>query len=222
MRRPHHSSTIAAHVKPHHGARPFLWTTVQCYIAANQLTTYTSSLLIWTVSRTAKHSSHTFMLPQHQTSSYEHVKPKWTRQSSILNSYLQIILATYALTVPILEAAWSSHWRGRANRAQPCKPPWWNCVGPADGQGSQSRAHWLILRIYRSCTNYKTNGGGSNHKADSISGLKSGLDSLSKMHIRNNTHATIMLGGDFNVADWESNTSRQGTPCKLLLTTSCQ
>ena len=46
----------------------------------------------------------------------------------------------------------------------------------------------------------------------------------SKTHIRNNTHATIMMGGGFNVADidWESNTSRQGSPCKLWLAISCQ
>ena len=75
-----------------------------------------------------------------------------------------------------------------------------------------------IGSYYRSCTNYKTNGGGSNHKADSISGLQSSLDSLSTTHIRNNTHATIMLGGDFNVADidWESNTSIHGSPMQAL------
>ena len=71
---------------------------------------------------------------------------------------------------------------------------------------------------YRSCTYYKTNGGGSNHKAGSFSGLQSSLDSLSKMHIRDNTHATIMLGGDFNVADinWESNSSIHGSPMQAL------
>ena len=75
-----------------------------------------------------------------------------------------------------------------------------------------------IGSYYRSCTNCKTNGGGSNHKTDSISGLQSSLDSLSKIHIRNNTHATIMLGGDFNVADIarESNTSRHGSPMQAL------
>ena len=75
-----------------------------------------------------------------------------------------------------------------------------------------------IGSYYRSCTNYKTNGGGSNHKADSISGLQSSLDSLSKTHIWNNTHATIMLGGDFNVADigWESNSSIHGSPMQTL------
>ena len=75
-----------------------------------------------------------------------------------------------------------------------------------------------IGSYYKSCTNYKTNGGVSNHKADSISGLQSSLDSFSKMHIRNNTHATIMLGGDFKVADkdWVSNTSIHGSPMQAL------
>ena len=48
--------------------------------------------------------------------------------------------------------------------------------------------------------------------------LLSSLDSLSKTHISNNTHTTIMLCGDFNVADidWESNTSIHGSPMQAL------
>ena len=85
LKQPHHSPTITTPIKPHHRVHPSQWTTVLCYIAASQPTTCTSSLLIWTVSRTVKLSSHTFVPPQHQTS-YQHAKPKKTRQLSKLTS----------------------------------------------------------------------------------------------------------------------------------------
>ena len=167
------------------------------------MTTYALSLLIWTVSRTVKHSSHLSA----------------TTAPDIILACKTKVDKTIKHT-EFLPANYTGHIRldciNRGGGVMIChrkdlvidkveliKP------NPADLHDEIVWA-WRTVKganpmyigsYYRSCANYKTNGDGSNHMADSISGLQISLDSLSKMHIQNNTHATIMLGGDFNVAD---------------------